>query len=544
MTADCWRCGVSLSLEEVDLPRQAASKTPNTTESVAWEPAHGTGAIHATPVLAPSRRQITPPLFNRSVSACETPISQIRMSWNQLPSWLVSLLFHLLLLLMLGLLTLPRSVESLSITLSTSVDHQQRIGGRMLKSTDDTPTFDLPVPEDQGDLEPKEKAALLLADEDARELRELNQVSWQDFSTTQQSLQQDDPARTFVTRDPRIRVDVVRREGGTTLTEAAVARGLRWLAKHQHVDGRWSLGQFSSHADCRGRCGGAGRVMSDSAATSLALLPFLGAGQTHESGIYRDAVMRGLAWLIEQQRQDGDLQGDSDHQAAMYAHGQGAIVLCEAYAMTADPRLRVPAHSAIQFIERAQHRGGGWRYKPGQRGDTSVLGWQMMAIQSARAAGIPVRREVLQRVDHYLDRVLHRDRWRYAYQPFERPTHTMTAEALLCRIYLGQDPHTARFKQALQWMMDRYPPDTDEPNIYYWYYAAQTFHHAGGPLWQEWNGLLRDALVRTQVRQGHEAGSWDPQGPHAAAGGRIYMTALAVCTLEVYYRHAPIFRPL
>jgi hypothetical protein len=69
-------------------------------------------------------------------------------------------------------------------------------------------------------------------------------------------------------------------------------------------------------------------------------------------------------------------------------------------------------------------------------------------------------------------------------------------------------------------------------------------HHWGGPLWYRWNGQMSDLLVRTQVTRGHEAGSWDPISPHGHQGGRLYMTSLACCTLEVYYRHAPLFRKI
>jgi hypothetical protein len=68
-------------------------------------------------------------------------------------------------------------------------------------------------------------------------------------------------------------------------------------------------------------------------------------------------------------------------------------------------------------------------------------------------------------------------------------------------------------------------------------------HHFGGPKWDEWNLRMRDVLVRSQEQRGHAAGSWDPSGDRwGDYGGRIYMTSLAVCTLEVYYRHLPIFR--
>ncbi len=226
----------------------------------------------------------------------------------------------------------------------------------------------------------------------------------------------------------------------------------------------------------------------------------------------------------------------------MYAHGQGAIVLCEAYAMTGDARLRQAAERAIQFIVDAQHPAGGWRYQPGEPGDTSVLGWQLMALQSARAAGLSVPYPTLAAADDFLDGMMARDEVRYRYQRRREPTHVMTAEALLCRMYLGWTLREPRLQEGLRWLVEDYPPELARPDIYYWYYATQVLHHGGGPLWSEWNFQLRDVLVQSQVRRGHAAGSWDPRGPHSQTGGRIYMTALAICTLEVYYRHAPIFR--
>ena len=144
-------------------------------------------------------------------------------------------------------------------------------------------------------------------------------------------------------------------------------------------------------------------LRSDSAATSLCLLPFLGAGQTHQVGIYQDTVAQGLRWLIQHQGSDGDLRIDSAGNAGMYAHGQGAIVLCEAYALTHDEQIRDAAQRAIDFIVDAQHPAGGWRYQPGDRGDTSVFGWQLMALHSARAAGLDVPMETLELASIYFE---------------------------------------------------------------------------------------------------------------------------------------------
>jgi hypothetical protein len=78
--------------------------------------------------------------------------------------------------------------------------------------------------------------------------------------------------------------------------------------------------------------------------------------------------------------------------------------------------------------------------------------------------------------------------------------------------------------------------------MYYNYYATQVLHHWGGPEWDRWNNTMREHLVRSQIRLGHAAGSWDVADRHGIMGGRLYMTSLALLTLEVYYRHLPLYQ--
>ena len=51
-----------------------------------------------------------------------------------------------------------------------------------------------------------------------------------------------------------------------------------------------------------------------------------------------------------------------------------------------------------------------------------------------------------------------------------------------------------------------------------------------------------------QVQEGQLIGSWSPDHPTrdrwGHAGGRLYMTAMNLLMLEVYYRHMPLFREL
>ncbi len=177
--------------------------------------------------------------------------------------------------------------------------------------------------------------------------------------------------------------------GGTKASERAVAAALNWFARHQNLDGSWSLGAFPQM--CKGDpCSGAGKSKSDIAATAMALLPFLAAGQTHLSqGPYRHTIEMGLKWLIGHQRPNGDLTGG----ATMYTHGLAAITLCEAYGLTKDSHVGIPAQQAIRFIESSSNPStGGWHYAPNPTtiGDTSVVGWQIMALKSAQMAGLEV----------------------------------------------------------------------------------------------------------------------------------------------------------
>jgi hypothetical protein len=81
--------------------------------------------------------------------------------------------------------------------------------------------------------------------------------------------------------------------------------------------------------------------------------------------------------------------------------------------------------------------------------------------------------------------------------------------------------------------------------LYYYYYATQVLHHMEGMDWDLWNHYMREHLLRTQIKEGHATGSWDAEGADwGARGGRLYSTSLALMTLQVYYRHLPMYRKI
>jgi hypothetical protein len=331
------------------------------------------------------------------------------------------------------------------------------------------------------------------------------------------------------------------KRGGSTASEQAVGRALEWLAAHQHPDGHWDVDGFQSLCPQGKVCSGTGsQNRDDCAVTGLVLLTFLGAGNTHWEGKHATVVLNGLNWLLAQMKPNGDLRGTG----RMYSQGIATVALSEAYGMSGDDKLREPVERAVKFIVAAQNpTTGGWRYLPGQYGDTSIFGWQLMALKSASLAGIEVPETTWQKSRTWLQLVgSGRHRGLAAYQPTEQATPPMTAEALACRVFLGESTDSPTLREAADYLM-QYPPQWHRENLYYWYYGTVATFQMGGDYWSRWNNSLRDILIEHQARDGHAAGSWDPNptvDTWGKEGGRVYSTALATLCLEVYYRFLPI----
>lgn len=325
--------------------------------------------------------------------------------------------------------------------------------------------------------------------------------------------------------------------GGTGETEDAVEAGLAWLVRQQSSDGSWSLvGPYSQ----------GGAYENQTAATAMAVNAFLGAGYTHQNGKYSKSVKRGIEWLLGRQDSVGFFADGEPSQQYMYAQAIASICIIEAFGMTRDTKLISSAQAAIKFAESSQSKLRGWRYEPRVDADLSVTGWYMMVLATGQMAGLDVDRHLFKTVGTFLDSVSHEDYSRYAYTNARGPSLTMTAEGMLCRIYLGWPRDHPSLQAAIRDdLLANLPANDGQDNsVYYTYYATQVLHHVGGPSWQKWNAAMRSVLPASQVKQGTERGSWDPSRDlFGAAGGRLYVTCLNIYCLEVYYRHLAIYKP-
>lgn len=339
-------------------------------------------------------------------------------------------------------------------------------------------------------------------------------------------------------------------------TEEAIERGLAYLAARQKADGSWSLQGHGEPVLLR----------SDTAATALCILAFQGAGYTHLKHQHADTVAKAVNYLKKNQRRDGDLFRSEDLESNLnvwlYSHSIAALAICEAYGMTQDPELEGPAQRAIDFIVESQHpTRGGWRYQPQVSSDTSVTGWMTMALKSGELAGLKVPENTYRGIDKWV--TLSQDSagkpYLFRYNPYalntpaqrhgREVTPTMTAVGMLIRMYRGWRRDNPNMEAGADYLLEHLPElgsaRSPRRDTYYWYYATQVMFHMGGQTWERWNNKLHPLLIMGQVKEGPDNGSWDPKLPipdrWSPHGGRLYLTTMNLLSLEIYYRHLPIY---
>ena len=366
----------------------------------------------------------------------------------------------------------------------------------------------------------------------------------------------------FENRKPERRGEVLKELDPEENIRRAIARGLSWLQRQQKSDGHWRLyGRDAGYPDP----GEYSSISTRTGATALAMLAFLGDGHTHtRRGPYQKTVARGLKWLIGIQKPNGDFHDayEEGRQASFYAHSLATIVVCEAWAMTGDESLRKPAERGVKYLLDSQNPvNGGWKYRPQlptSKGDLSVTGWALMALHSARSAGIAVNSRAYELAAKFLDSVQEQDGALYKYEPHPSPrpvSATMTAEGLLSRQFLGWPKTHPALKRGVEYLRQ---PQNDprwqaggsgRPHVYYWYYAGHVLHNMGGDDWKTWYRKTATMIVARQEqspgRKRDVHGSWPPRGRdgsygYGEVGGRLYMTAMCLLVLEMPIRHRPI----
>lgn len=314
-------------------------------------------------------------------------------------------------------------------------------------------------------------------------------------------------------------------------SDAAMARALDYLKDVQKPDGGWDAGF--------------GRATST---TSLAVMAFLAAGHVPgEPGPYRDAIVRGVRYVVEHQKPNGMLVSNTSH-GPMYCHGISTLMLAEVAGMIPDPDLAAQVRSAlaraVALILQAQdapgkgpHNAGGWRYQPTSTdSDLSVSGWQVMALRAAKGAGCAVPAEAIDRAVAYLKRCAAKDGG-FGYQPGGRPNNPRTGTGILALEICG-DRRSAEAVAGAEYLLKHPPRWSGEYFFYEVYYCPQAMFQLG----DRYFDAYYPALVATLLDHQDRDGSWLSADGNDRAGGRVYCTAVAVLALAVEYRYLPIYQ--
>ena len=292
--------------------------------------------------------------------------------------------------------------------------------------------------------------------------------------------------------------------------EASIDKALHYLARTQNEDGSWP-GTYPE------------------AFTSLSMMAFMVQGHFPDKGVYGKNMTKAVDFMLKSSKKNGGYMGNN-----MYAHGLSTLALSEVWGMSGREELRPALKRAVQIILESQAPNGGWRYDPRPTdADISVTVMQIVALASAREAGIYVPDKTIKKALEYVKHNQEPKSGGFGYQGPESPNMARSAAGVMSLIMAG-DRGTAVVKQGLAYLNSL--PDKkfrDESYFFYGhYYAVQAMYQAGDQFYQPWYPKIRDGLLSKQQRDG----SWDD------SPGRSFGTAMGVLIMGVPYRYLPIYQ--
>ena len=300
----------------------------------------------------------------------------------------------------------------------------------------------------------------------------------------------------------------------------AVEKGLEYLASRQNVEGSF---------------GNSGAYGATAAITALSGIAFMADGDLPGRGKYGDNVRKAVQFIVRNQQESG-LFTTSASQGEMYSHGFATLFIGEVYGMTGDDQIKENLQKGVRLIERCQNPEGGWRYQPAPvDADISVTICQIMALRSARDAGIKTDAGVMEKALAYVKRCQNSDGG-FSYQATGGESgFARTAAGTASLYYAGkfQDDAVTRGLDFLARFIPARDQVEEQGHFFYGqYYAVQAMFLGGGKYWADWYPAIRELLLS---RQNKAVGNWD---------GEVdpdYCTAMALIILQMPNRYLPVF---
>ena len=339
----------------------------------------------------------------------------------------------------------------------------------------------------------------------------------------------------------------------------AVEDALEWLASEQGNDGFWRITPGESIAEQGMHVG----------LTSLAVLAFLGAGESPLAGPYADRLLTALDALARCQNKKGVFYGSyrkgkrTVFNHVTYQHALATLAFCEAYGMTGHPAYRDIATRGLAILEDMRAPYGAWRYEYPSKGksDTSVTSWAIQAYFVAEQFGLPFEREGYLGALEWVDSVTDEGSGRVGYigpergGPSSRLKETdhfyrdfgeaMTGAGLsMRRMMRWGDDSVSPIEEMHAELILRRPLSFDEfaEDSYYAYFGTlaegllASSKYPRNPL-PKWRAQAIESILKRQEVSGQDAGSWNPTGAWGVYAGRVYATCMYTLAIENQWRY-------
>ena len=300
----------------------------------------------------------------------------------------------------------------------------------------------------------------------------------------------------------------------------AVEKGLEYLASRQNAEGSF---------------GNSGAYGATAAITALSGIAFMADGNLPGRGKYGDNVRKAVQFIVRNQQESG-LFTTSASQGEMYSHGFATLFIGEVYGMTGDDQIKENLQKGVRLIERCQNPEGGWRYQPAPvDADISVTICQIMALRSARDAGIKTDAGVMEKALAYVKRCQNPDGG-FSYQATGGESGFARTAAGTASLYYAGKFQDEAVTRGLDYLA-RFIPGRDQIEqqghfFYGQYYAVQAMFLGGGKYWADWYPAIRELLIS---RQNKATGGWEEEVDPD------YCTAMALIILQMPNRYLPVF---
>ncbi|MCC6575358.1 MAG: hypothetical protein IT462_16400 [Planctomycetes bacterium] len=242
----------------------------------------------------------------------------------------------------------------------------------------------------------------------------------------------------------------------------------------------------------------------------------------------------------------------------MYVHAMATLALAEAVAAGFE-KARPLCSKGVRYLlaaqlsdERSENWGvidpqsehfGGWRYSGNSDdADLSVIGWCLVALYAADAAGVkePGIAAAVRRAQTCVKLCKYKSEG-FTYQP-KSSGIGLIRQSIGALIYLLLGMDGEEMKSALRDIEMNQCAGTQSADsshdcpYYYWYYATRATYLRGGAPWEAWRTVTMQQLTRTQLADGH----WQNIRQEDPAGTR-YATGMAVIILRLCLNKPPSY---